>query len=159
MKNGKREERNRSSEQSGSPIINSTRFSHNLLSSNPLSLFIVVRVWIAKASVIRLRIVFVSFSMIHDVPSPGCDHKRACARRQQRPPDDHCTCQLCVYSRVSRDSEQFHRHTLGHNRYKLGQATDAVRSLSCSRPAFARHAAKNLGFGLQDGAAIFAHKH
>ena len=49
------------------------------------------------------------------VPSPGGDHKRACARRQQRPPDHHCTRQLCVHSRVSRDSEQFHRHTLGHN--------------------------------------------
>ena len=43
--------------ESGSSIINSTRFSDNLLSSKPLSLFTVVRAWIAKASFIRLCIV------------------------------------------------------------------------------------------------------
>ena len=30
-------------------------------------------------------------------------------------------------------------------RDEMGQATDAVRSISCRRPALARHAAKNLG--------------
>ena len=30
-------------------------------------------------------------------------------------------------------------------RNEMGQATDAVRSLSCRRPALARQAAKNLG--------------